>query len=279
MSNTEKYVLIGHPLGHSMSPFIHEKLFEIAGRKAEYICMDISPENLAEKSEDLKKLNGYNITIPHKIEIIPYLDELDETAKRYNAVNCVYTKDGISKGYNTDCVGFLKSVEKFPLSEKVLLIGAGGAGRMMAVEAIRHGADLTIAVRNPDGKVKNLLAELKEKYPDSSVKVTSISEISGKYNVLLNSTPVGMYPNSNNCPVSDEVIENCDYFFDAIYNPVKTVLIKKAEALGKTAIGGMAMLVRQAVTAHEIWNGDSYTEEQICEIIRASEKKINEDFR
>lgn len=279
MSNTEKYVLIGHPLGHSMSPFIHEKLFEIAGRKAEYICMDIAPENLAEKSEDLKKLNGYNITIPHKIEIIPYLDELDETAKRYNAVNCVYTKDGISKGYNTDCVGFLKSVEKFPLSEKVLLIGAGGAGRMMAVEAIRHGADLTIAVRNPDGKVKNLLAELKEKYPDSSVKVTPISEISGKYNVLLNSTPVGMYPNSNNCPVSDEVIENCDYFFDAIYNPVKTVLIKKAEALGKTAIGGMAMLVRQAVTAHEIWNGDSYTEEQICEIIRASEKKINEDFR
>lgn len=279
MSNTEKYVLIGHPLGHSMSPFIHEKLFEIAGRKAEYICMDIAPENLAEKSEDLKKLNGYNITIPHKIEIIPYLDELDETAKRYNAVNCVYTKDGISKGYNTDCVGFLKSVEKFPLSEKVLLIGAGGAGRMMAVEAIRHGADLTIAVRNPDGKVKNLLAELKEKYPDSSVKVTPISEISGKYNVLLNSTPVGMYPNSNNCPVGDEVIENCDYFFDAIYNPVKTVLIKKAEALGKTAIGGMAMLVRQAVTAHEIWNGDSYTEEQICEIIRASEKKINEDFR
>lgn len=279
MSNTEKYVLIGHPLGHSMSPFIHEKLFEIAGRKAEYICMDIAPENLTEKSEDLKKLNGYNITIPHKIEIIPYLDELDETAKRYNAVNCVYTKDGISKGYNTDCVGFLKSVEKFPLSEKVLLIGAGGAGRMMAVEAIRHGADLTIAVRNPDGKVKNLLAELKEKYPDSSVKVTPISEISGKYNVLLNSTPVGMYPNSNNCPVSDEVIENCDYFFDAIYNPVKTVLIKKAEALGKTAIGGMAMLVRQAVTAHEIWNGDSYTEEQICEIIRASEKKINEDFR
>ncbi len=279
MINTEKYVLIGHPLGHSMSPFIHEKLFEIAGRRAEYICMDIAPEELAGKSGDLKKLSGYNITIPHKTEIIQYLDELDETAERYNAVNCVYTKDGISRGYNTDCVGFLRSVERFPLSGKVLLVGAGGAGRMMAVEALRHGAELTIAVRNPDGKVKNLLEELKEKYPDSTVKLTAISEISGKYDVLLNSTPVGMYPNGNNCPVSDEVIENCDYFFDAIYNPIKTVLVKKAEALGKTAVGGMAMLVGQAVAAHEIWNGDSYTEEQVSEIIRSAEKKVNEDFR
>ena len=109
MIDTEKYVLIGHPLGHSMSPFIHEKLFEIAGRRAEYICMDIAPEELAGKSGDLKKLSGYNITIPHKTEIIQYLDELDETAERYNAVNCVYTKDGISRGYNTDCAIISKS--------------------------------------------------------------------------------------------------------------------------------------------------------------------------
>lgn len=276
----EKYALTGHPLGHSMSPFIHDMLFDMAGRKAEYSCVDISPENLESEIKELNKLTGYNVTIPHKVAVIPFLDELDETAKRYSAVNCVSFKDGKLKGYNTDCVGFVRSVKDFKTDGKVLLLGCGGVGRMIAIELALHGAELTIAViPQAVDMVKTLIDEINNVNPSAVVKYIMMNEISGKFDLLVNATPVGMYPNADKCPVSDEIIANCSGIFDVIYNPVKTQLVKKAEAMGIKAVGGMAMLVLQAVKAHEIWNDDFYTDEQIAEIIAKSEKKVEADFR
>ena len=105
-----KYAVIGHPLGHSMSPFIHGRLFSLAGRSADYSCKDIAPEDLSAKSSELKSLNGYNITIPHKVPIIEFIDRLDKSAERYNSVNCVANTPDGSVGYNTDCDGFLRAV-------------------------------------------------------------------------------------------------------------------------------------------------------------------------
>ena len=121
----EQYTLIGHPLGHSMSPFIHERLFAMAGRKAEYTLTDIAPEHLLEKEPFLRSLQGFNITIPHKMAVIPMVDQMDESARRYDSVNCVANVDGKLVGYNTDCDGFTMSVKDYPMDGKVLLIGCG----------------------------------------------------------------------------------------------------------------------------------------------------------
>ena len=122
-----KYALIGHPLGHSMSPFIHKRLFEEAGRSAEYSLEDIAPENLkSQLPELLKSVAGMNVTIPHKVPVIDFIDKLDESALRYNSVNCISNKDGVLTGYNTDCDGFLRSVPEKALGGNVLLLGCGG---------------------------------------------------------------------------------------------------------------------------------------------------------
>lgn len=270
-----KYALIGHPLGHSMSPLIHYRLFGFSGcDEFSYELTDIAPDQLQSKLDYLKELAGFNITIPHKQNIIPMLDELSESAKRYNAVNCVKNDGGRLIGYNTDCDGFVKSVETFPMNGKVLLLGCGGAGRMMGIEAALRGASLTIAIRPSSiKKAQVLMAEILGKC-EASVKIVDINEISGKFDVLLNSTPVGMFPNTGDCPVSDDVIENCGYFFDAIYNPKETVLIKKAKELGKTTVGGAAMLVYQAAKAHEIWNGSSFAPKQLEDIISKVEEAV-----
>lgn len=273
----EQYTLIGHPLGHSMSPFIHERLFAMAGRKAEYTLTDIAPEHLLEKEPFLRSLQGFNITIPHKMAVIPMVDQMDESAKRYDSVNCVANVDGKLVGYNTDCDGFIMSVKDYPMDGKVLLIGCGGVGRMIATEALRSGADLTIGIIPQDRKlVETFIQEAKQQMPDAKVQYAVTAEIHEKFDVIINASPVGMFPKADACPVSDELIDQADYFFDVIYNPTKTLFLRKALAQGKTAKGGAAMLVLQAVRAHEIWNGDSYTQEQIDTIIREMEQTIDQ---
>ena len=273
----EQYTLIGHPLGHSMSPFIHERLFAMAGRKAEYTLTDIAPEHLLEKEPFLRSLQGFNITIPHKMAVIPMVDRLDESARRYDSVNCVANVDGKLVGYNTDCDGFTMSVKDYPMDGKVLLIGCGGVGRMIATEALRSGADLTIGIIPQDRElVETFIQEAKQQMPDARVQYAVTAEIHEKFDVIINASPVGMFPKADACPVSDELIDQADYFFDVIYNPTKTLFLRKALAQGKTAKGGAAMLVLQAVLAHEIWNGDSYTQEQIDTIIREMEQTIDQ---
>ena len=272
----EQYTLIGHPLGHSMSPFIHERLFAMAGKEASYTLTDIAPEHLEGKEPFLRGLRGFNITIPHKMAVIPMVDELDESAKRYESVNCVANKNGKLIGYNTDCDGFTMSVRDYPMDGKVLLIGCGGVGRMIATEALRHGADLTIGIIPQDQKlVEAFIQEAKATMPDAVVRYAFTAEIHEKFDVIINASPVGMYPKTDACPVPDELIDQADYFFDVIYNPTKTLFLRKALAQGKTARGGAAMLVLQAVRAHEIWDGDTYTQEQIDCIIAEMEQTID----
>ena len=272
-----KYGLIGHPLGHSMSPLIHEKLFVLSGiADYTYELIDIVPESLGNSIDMLKELKGFNITIPHKTTIIPMTDRLGESALRYNSVNCIANDNGIFTGYNTDCDGFLRSAELLPLGGKVLLLGCGGVGRMIAIESALHGAELTIAVIPQDVKTAQLvMAEILAKCSDASVRICLVSEISGRFDLLINATPVGMYPKCDACAVSDEIIENCLSFFDVIYNPTETLLMKKARALGRTAIGGAAMLVYQAVKAHELWYGGTFNAEDISGIIKAVEDEVN----
>ena len=273
----DKYGLIGHPLGHSMSPLIHEKLFELSGiSDYSYDLIDIAPEDLPGRIDELKELKGFNITIPHKTAIIPFTTELSESALRYNSVNCISNNDGKLIGYNTDCDGFLRSAEVLPLGGKVLLVGCGGVGRMIAIEAALHGAELTIAVIPQDIKTAQLvMAEILSKCSDANVRISLVSDVNDNFDLLINATPVGMYPKTENCAVSDELIEKCLTFFDVIYNPTETLLMKKARALGRTAVGGASMLVYQAVKAHEYWYGGEFSTEDISKIIIDVEDHVN----
>ncbi|MGN1113695.1 MAG: shikimate dehydrogenase family protein [Oscillospiraceae bacterium] len=281
---SRKYAILGESLKHTMSPPIHKRLFELKNREFEYEILEIKPEDLKANAEYLASLNGYNITIPHKVGIIDYTDKLDESAKRYNSVNCIDNKNGIHTGYNTDCDGFLRTIRAMNIDfngSRVLLIGCGGVGRMMAIEAALEGADLYIAVLESDMPLALQAAkEIKAAKADAKVTIVLNTEIdtSEQYALLMNACPIGMYPKTDACPVSDEVIKACDSVFDVIYNPRETQLMKKAKALGKKASGGMAMLVWQAVSAHEIWDGDTYTDSEVQSIIDEMELKVEKDF-
>lgn len=279
----ERYSLLGFPLKHTMSPPIHKWLFELSGRadNSEYFLSEIPNEELSGYyNETLRNIRGYNITIPYKIGIIPCLTELDESAAKYGSVNCVKNENGKAIGFNTDCKGFLRSVTENggDLSGRVLQAGCGGVGRMMAIEAVCSGADLVVCVRNgSEGKVQPVIDYRKAHLDDENVagsKITVVhaDEISGHFDLLMNSTSVGMFPNTDACPVPDDAIRNSDMIFDVIYNPRDTQLIRKAEEFGKKAVGGMAMLVWQAVVAHEIWNGSEFEFSDIAKLISEMEE-------
>ena len=279
-----RYAILGGSLKHTMSPPIHARLFELKNREFQYEIIEADATELEKKADYLNSLDGYNITIPHKVEIIKYIDVLDKSAKRYNSVNCVCRKDRKLTGFNTDCDGFLRTISSMgvSLSGKVLLIGCGGVGRMMAIESALEGAELYIAVLQSDIPLAvQVKKEILETKPDAKINIVLNTEIDTgiKYDLLMNACPVGMYPKTDACPVSDEVIATCEAVFEVIYNPRETLLMKKARAMGKNCQGGMAMLVWQAVSAHEIWDGDTYSDEEVSKIIAEMEEKVEKDFR
>ncbi len=258
------HLLLGRSLVHTLSPQIHSQLFSITGKAGTYGICECERDELTNVYKTLRTLVGYNVTIPYKLDIIPFLDKLDETAEVCGAVNCVANTPDGAVGYNTDITGFEQSLKMngISLSGKVLLLGFGGAGRMMAAAALRAGAQLTVADINvPD--INELCLRLYK-----SAQACTIDSIKGEYDLCINATPVGMYPKVKNCPIPDDVIAGCGAFFDAIYNPEKTVLIQKAEAQGKKCVGGMEMLVIQAVQSHRLWYGAQFTDEQITQVIK-----------
>ena len=221
----KRYGLLGYPLKHTMSPPIHKRLFELDGLDGtNYELKEYSSEELPCRIDDLMALDGFNVTIPHKVEIIKYLDELGDSAKRYDSVNCVVKKDGKHIGYNTDCDGFLRSLEAAGsgLHGRVLQIGCGGVGRMIAIEAVRHGAELTVAVRNgSESKVQPVFDYAKENNIDAKITVVHPEDITGSYDVLVNASPVGMFPHNDDCPVSEDVVEISISGIGTLKNTVK----------------------------------------------------------
>ena len=268
----KKYGILGYPLGHSLSPQIHKRLFELSGvTDYEYSVMEIPEDKLTESFDKLKSMAGFNITIPHKISIIDMCDELDATAKRYNSVNCVACGERVV-GYNTDCVGFTMSIKAMgaSLGGDVLLLGCGGVGRMMAIETVLEGGRLTIAVREEDLPVaKALCEELREMKSGAEVSYCLLCDAEGKFDLCVNATPVGMYPKTDFSPLTEQTLDKLSltHFFEVIYNPGTTKLMRLMSERGVNVSGGMDMLVWQAVAAHTIWDGSTYKDEDIKQLI------------
>ena len=260
--NTKHYAVIGHPIGHTIG------------------IIDIAPENLATVyAEKLKKLDGYNITIPHKQNIIPLLDEIDDKAKMYGSVNTVLNRDGIAKGFTTDPDGFIKAIEAagIKLEGRIMILGCGGVARTMAYEIALRGLEFEFAVRRADVGAAGLLClDITKKIPDAKVSFGLIDQIIGNVDVLINATPIGMYPNCDDQPIHNCAIGRCKSVFDAVYNPLETVLVKRARANGSIAEGGMSMLVWQAVVSHQHWDGSQFDKADIDKLcIDAAQELAN----
>lgn len=272
----KKFGLTGFPLGHSLSPAIHSRLFAMSGTHCIYELMEIRPEDLFTEASRLKQLDGFNVTIPHKTEIISLLDGLDEKAALFGAVNTVKVADGRLTGYNTDCTGFLSALAlaDLTLSGSVLICGAGGVARMIAYESVLAGCEVTVAVRaSSSAKASKLRKEIREKL-NRDITVTNISCVNGPFDLLVNGTPAGMYPKTDAMPVCAETVKACRAVFDTIYNPEETLLLKTCRENGIKCAGGMAMLVGQAAKAQEIWLGTHFTDLQILEVIGQTRKEL-----
>lgn len=272
--------VIGYPLGHTMSPFIHKALFAIRGFDADYITRQIAPEELTGQIDFLKSLDGFNITIPHKCSIIPFLDLIDDTAAQYGAVNTVCRENGKTIGYNTDAYGFLSGLAMAGIKPqgRVLVYGYGGVARTIAYECIRHGCAVSIGTRNGAAtRAITLQRELVDKL-GYYAGIIEIGNVTRPYDLFINATPVGMHPNTGESPLPKEQIDLFSAVYDTIYNPQETALLKMAEDHGIKHGGGLSMLVCQAQMAQTIWYGASFTKEETEKVIADTAKELAEVF-
>lgn len=252
----KRFALIGHPLGHSLSPEIHAAIMAATGLDGSYELLDVAPADVASRMPALlRDYDGFNATIPHKKAVIPHLSGMSEAARRCGAVNTVFE----GRGYNTDAAGFRAA--GMPLAGgRVLLLGTGGVAAMMAAESLAAGAgSLTIASRDA-AKAEAFRAELLARCPapPASVRVAATpEEKSGALasaTVLLNGTSVGMWPRAGGIPVDPAALHAGLSVFDPVYCPTPSRLVLNARKAGARAAGGLSMLVRQAVAAQRIWN-------------------------
>ena len=253
--------LIGHPVEHSFSPPMHNAAFDELGMDYAYVAFDVDPQELQSAIEGAKSLNikGFNVTIPHKIEVMQFLDEIDEVAALIGAVNTIDFKE--LKGYNTDGIGAVKAIEEVtPIKDKnVVVAGAGGASRAISFYLAKYGAEsLTILNRNVE-KAQRLASDVSCSGLIDDVKADSISEIGGYLkdaDILVDTTPIGMHPNIDDNPIaSSEDMHNDLVVFDAVYNPNETVLLKEAIKAGAKPVYGIKMLLYQGAESFKIWTG------------------------
>lgn len=269
------YGVLGHGLLHTLSPYIHKKLFESSGICASYTVEDTVLEPLESYRSLLLKYDGLNVTIPHKQTVIPFMDSLDKSALTAGAVNCIKRSGTSLTGYSTDGYGFLKALEKknFPVPGNIVLLGCGGAARTL-IGALSESCENITVVCRPESleKANRMIGCLQSE--KCRIKAVTYGNAVGKYGLLVNATPLGMYPDTGSILVSTDVIENSDAVFDLVYNPLETKLLSTAKKLGKKCFGGMDMLVYQAVKAHEIWYGGVFSDSFISKLIEKAEFEV-----
>lgn len=237
--------IIGYPLVQSFSARYFNEKFEREHIDAEYSLYPIDKDEWGKGSkikELLLRMDGMNVTMPYKQDICPFLDQLDETAKNVGAVNVVYQKTG----YNTDCVGFMRSIQPLllPTDHQALVLGTGGASKAVKYGLEQLGLTVQLVSRTPQ---KGVIG-----YNDLT------EEIMRTHSVIVNATPLGMFPDINSCaPIPYELIDKNHLLFDCVYNPELTVFLSRGQAQGARIQNGLGMLYGQAEEAWRIWSGTS----------------------
>ncbi len=247
--STKLYGVIADPVGHSMSPTLHNRAFRAKRYDGCYLPLRVKPSQLGNffKLFSSLPLEGLSVTIPHKQAVGRHLAGIDPLAKRIGAVNTVYRKKGKPWGTNSDAIGVTAPLEcNTPLRGKsALVIGTGGAARGAVFALADKGAKVTVVGRNRAKAARLAKA--------AGIEAIAWDAIDG-YDVLVHCTPVGMHPNEDDTLFPDSI--PADLVFDIVYNPLETVLLRHAKAQGKATIGGLEMFVEQAAAQFEIWTGD-----------------------
>lgn len=273
------YGLIGKNLKHTISPFIHKELFSFSGQNYGYEVYDIEESEL-NKGKEIYNLKGFNVTIPYKKTVLKYLDETDEKVALYGAVNTVKNENGIIKGYNTDGYGFLKGLSEICDDEikSALVLGAGGAASVVAAELSLLKIPVTLAVRSSSAQKAFEISKRLLLFALKECSVTDINDIGGKYDLIVNCTPIGTYPDDKALPIRKEAVLNSRYVYDLVYNPYKTALVKLAESNSVKAVNGLTMLIYQAAKAQNIWLGNKFDDCIINKIKEKSKTFLEERF-
>lgn len=258
--------LIGYPLGHSVSPAMHNAAFKKLGLDCEYSLFEVEAKDLKEAVEGMRALHiaGFNVTIPHKEAVLPFLDEVTEIARVIGAVNTVKNQSGKLIGYNTDGAGFIESLKHDakvdPKGKHVVVLGAGGASRAVCVMLAESKAK-TITITDIENDKAKELAEYVDSYFDTScdnieVNGQELQRSIDQAELLVNCTPLGMEPQIKTSPLADNIeLDKKLTVYDLVYNPAETQLMKKAKAAGAKTCSGLGMLVYQGALALTLWTG------------------------
>jgi len=268
------YGLIGGKLSHSLSPVIHKFIFDAIGIVSDYELFAADSSDVESKIRSLKSdgLCGLNVTIPYKKSVMAYLDEISYEAKRIGAVNTVVVKDTKLEGYNTDYFGFKAMLEHYEVEivdKKVYVLGTGGSANSVVAFLLDSGVKKVTLVSRNLSTNSNFANE---------VEIIDYNELKNHQgDVLVNTTPVGMYPNISECAVGDVEIKNFSTLVDLIYNPEETVFLQKGRILEKKTVGGLYMLVAQAVKAQEIWQNRPIDKKIITNIYNQVNQFLNHE--
>lgn len=276
---TKIFGVIGNPIEHSISPQLHNTISRYMKIDAAYVPFRVEQDNLQGAVEGFKALNvgGFNVTIPHKKQIMKFIDQNSKEAILMGAVNTVKNVDGKLFGYNTDAEGFSRSFKEETgtgfKDKTVAMIGAGGAARAIAVKIAMEGAKKIFICNRTVSRaveivdiVNNNIAEIAACCETCEVRNREIIEYS---NIIINTTSVGMYPDMDKSPLEEGFMYNKDQiFYDVVYNPVKTKFLADAERNGCKIVNGLGMLLYQGMLSYEIWMNVKITGEVIRNIFK-----------
>ena len=256
--------IIGNPIEHTLSPIMHNAAFRELGLDYVYLAFRVEAAALKAAVNGLRAVNltGFNVTIPHKVEIIPLLDEMAPLAEKIGAVNTVVNTNGILKGYNTDAGGFLRALlarDVVPEGKKVVILGAGGAARAISFALAERGAHLVIVNRSLD-RAQACAVKIREHFEAAaqalSLNETNLKKALGDADIVVNTTSLGMSPAAGETPMPGELMRPGMVVFDIVYNPVETRFLSDARKAGARVIDGLDMLVEQGALAFELWTGE-----------------------
>lgn len=273
-----KFFLIGYPLGHSMSPFLHDAFLKQLNKQGSYELIEIHPDMFVSEVQKLKgqSCDGFNITIPYKVDILPFLDEIDPQAKAIGAVNTVVNNKGIWTGYNTDGQGYVQSLKYhypdiFKPSSRILVLGAGGASRGI-VHALNEQVceSITISNRTID-KAKSLIDSLPQTKSYRAISFQEAEATIEQFDAVINTTSLGMEPNEDTQAIHLNTMKPNVVVSDIVYKPFYTALLKEAKDKGARIHHGHEMLVYQAALAFKLWTGFDVNPRPV---IQAFEKKL-----
>lgn len=262
---TALFGVIGHPIGHSLSPLMHNAALDHAGVDAVYLAFDVTDLAGALAGVRALSIRGLSVTIPHKEAVMAHLDVLDPLAERIGAVNTIDNRDGRLTGYNTDAAGALAALSGVVdiAGVDVAVLGAGGAARAIGFAVREAGGRVTILNRSREKGER--LAE------DIGAAFRPLAEFRGRRRgVVINTTSVGMHPHADEIPVPEKELAEGMVVMDIVYNPLRTRLLASAESRGCRTIDGLAMFVRQGAAQFELWTGEKAPVDLMARTVRVA---------